>query len=324
MKRIVTVDDFLDAYLKSKQRGLRFLVSKFTFSKKNRTVSAFNETAHLSSNWWTIPYVTQRWNRLITGDKSIDYRNFLVQEVLKNKKDVKLLSLGTGTCSNEIALAKNKVFGNITCVDLTQYRLSQAKKNAANEGLNNLTFICSDIENYSFPENHFDVVLFNSSLHHFKNVDQLLSTKINKCLKDSGLLVVNEYVGPTRLQFPKNQLKEINRALKIIPKKYRQRYKTTLTKNFFTGPGLLRMILADPSECIDSSSILPAIHTHFKTVIEKPYGGNIIMNVLKDISHHFIELNDEKKAILDELFRFEDNYLKNNDSDFVFGVYKKQ
>ncbi len=323
MKRFLTVDDFLDAFLKSKQRGLPFLVSKFTFSKKNRTVSAFNKTADLSSNWWIIPYVTQRWNLLITGNKSVNYKDFLVQEILKNKKELTLLSLGTGTCNNEIELAKHKVFSKITCVDLSEYRLSQAKKKAVEEGISKLEFICSDIEDYHFPENHFDVVLFNSSLHHFKNVEKLLSTKIKRCLKDSGILVINEYVGPTRLQFPKSQLKEINVALKLIPKKYRRRYKTTLTKNFFTGSGLLRMILADPSECIDSNSIMPAIHTHFKPVVEKPYGGNIIMNVLKDISHHFVELNDEKRNILDKLFLFEDEYLQKNESDFIFGVYQK-
>ena len=82
------------------------------------------------------------------------------------------------------------------------------------------------------------------------------------------------------------------------------------------------MILADPSECIDSSSILPTIHTHFKTIDERPYGGNILMHVLKDISHHFTELNSEKNQILDSLFKFENEYLKDKSSDFVFGIYQ--
>ena len=48
------------------------------------------------------------------------------------------------------------------------------------------------------------------------------------------------------------------------------------------------------------------------------------MTVLKDISHHFLELNDEKSLILNKLFDFEDIYLKNHSSDFIFGVYKKK
>ena len=84
------------------------------------------------------------------------------------------------------------------------------------------------------------------------------------------------------------------------------------------------MILADPSKYLDSESILPSIYTHFEKIAEKPFGGSILMTVLKDISHHFLELNDEKSLILNKLFDFEDIYLKNHSSDFIFGVYQKK
>jgi hypothetical protein len=83
------------------------------------------------------------------------------------------------------------------------------------------------------------------------------------------------------------------------------------------------MIIADPSECIDSENIIPSIHKHFKTLDEKSLGGNILINVLREISHHFVEIDDDKKQILDALFEFEDTYLKYNKSDLVFGVYQK-
>ncbi len=176
---------------------------------------------------------------------------------------------------------------------------------------------------YDFKENHYDIVLFNSSLHHFKNVRNLLQNKILPCLKDSGLLIINEYVGPTRLQFSRHQRREINRALNLMPAAYRKRYKTKLTKKRFYGSGIIKMILADPSECIDSASILPSLRTLFTPVIERPYGGNILMNVLKDISHHFTELDADKEKVLDELFSFEDQYLTENPSDYLFGIYEK-
>ena len=84
------------------------------------------------------------------------------------------------------------------------------------------------------------------------------------------------------------------------------------------------MILADPSECVDSARILPSIHLNFHAIIEKPYGGNILMNVLKDISHHFVQLDDKKNKILEDLFLFEDKYLTNYSSDFIFGIYQKR
>ncbi|SVE63884.1 uncharacterized protein METZ01_LOCUS516738 [marine metagenome] len=126
------------------------------------------------------------------------------------------------------------------------------------------------------------------------------------------------------MQYSKTQIQEVNKALALIPKQYRKRFKTLQLKNRFYGSGIIRMKLADPSECVDSKSILPSLHTHFTTIVEKPYGGNILMNVLKDISHHFIELNTTKEKILNNLFLFEDNYLKSNSSDFVFGIYEKR
>jgi hypothetical protein len=47
------------------------------------------------------------------------------------------------------------------------------------------------------------------------------------------------------------------------------------------------------------------------------------MGVLKNIAHHFLTLDAEKEQILNALFSFEDDYIKKNSSDFIFGVYEK-
>ncbi len=159
-------------------------------------------------------------------------------------------------------------------------------------------------------------------MHHFRHIEALLANQIKPLLKNDGFLIIDEFVGPTRLQFPKHQIKAINEAFQLIPKPFRKRYKLNLYKNKVYGPGLARMILADPSECVDSVSIIPAIHKHYSTVYEVSYGGNILTLTLKDIAHHFIELNDEKEKILNQLFDFEDKYLKNQPSDHIFGIYK--
>ncbi len=141
-------------------------------------------------------------------------------------------------------------------------------------------------------------------------------------IKPNGLLIINEFVGATRHQFSKNQIAAINKAIALIPKKYRVRFKSRFLKNKYRGVGTLRMIIADPSECVDSSSIMPSIHKHFNTVLEKPYGGNLLMSAFRDISHHFYDIDKEKQQILEEIFLLEDEFLKHNPSDFVFGIYQ--
>jgi len=322
--RLVTSDDIIDVYSKVKQRGANFIFSKLNLNSLSRTKSTFDDSKIQGSNWWMIPMVVERWNKLITGDSQINDKQYLMNGLLKNEQELRLISFGSGYSRHELELAEYSQFKEIICIDLVQSRLLEAEKTAQKRNLKNIRFICSNIEDYKIPENYFDIVYFNQSLHHFKNVENLLETKIKKCLKHSGKLIIKEYVGSNRLQFPPNQIREINNALKLIPNEYKKRFKTNSIKNKFMGPGLLRMIVSDPSECIDSANILPSIHSKFSAIVEKPYGGNILMNVLRDISHHFVDLDSDKEEVLRKLFLFEDAYLTKNSSDFVFGVYEKQ
>lgn len=321
-KRYITSDDILDTFIKLKQRGGQFILSKFAIDATSRTKSAFDESSNISSNWWIVPAVRERWNRLISGSSHRNYKEYLMEEVLRDRRHLKLLSLGSGNCSHEIELASYQAFEKVTCVDIAENRLNEAQKIAESKGLKNMVFHCQNIYDYDFSAEKVDVVLFNASLHHFTNVYGLLKDLIRPTLDEDGLLVINEYVGPNRLQFPKVQIQAINDAIQLIPPQFRQRYKTTITKRKYSGSGLWRMILADPSECVDSASIIPSVHALFDVIIERPYGGNILMSALKDIAHHFVETNPEKKDVLNALFEFEDKYLEQHPSDFVFGVYR--
>ncbi len=325
MTRLITLDDFIDTYAKVKQRGLQFVSSKFNFNSVARTKSAFNEVDIQSSNWWIIPKVQERWNKLITNDEAMDYEAFVVKNYLQPNKKLKMLSLGSGVCSHELRFASfSDYFETILCIDISNILLEEAEKIGETENLKNIKFRAQSIYDYEFPENEFDIVFFHASLHHFKDMEDLISSKIRKALKPNGKLIINEYVGPNRLQYPKYQIKAINEAIRLIPKKFRTRFKLKLIKNKVHGSGLIRMILADPSECIESQKILPVIHSQFKTIYETPYGGNILMTALKDISHHFLDIDSEKEKVLNTLFEFEDNYLKEHPSDFVFGIYENK
>mgnify|MGYP001193709036 FL=1 len=322
--RIVTFDDFIDLYTKAKQRGIDFVLSKMTFRKSSRTKTAFNQQKIVHSNWWIVPMVRRRWNNLITGDDDLRYEDYLMTNILQDEKKLRLLSIGSGVCSHELELAKYDNFEELICLDIAENRLNEAKALAHTRGIKNIQFICADFADCTFDTGSFDIVFFHQSLHHFDQIESLITQRISPWLKDNGKIIINEFVGSDRLQFSKKQIKAINEALKSIPKQYRVRFRTRLIKSSFHGSGVLRMIFADPSECIDSSSILPCLHNNFVPLIEKSYGGNILMNVLKDISHHFVVTDAEKEKILTRLFHFEDEYLKSNKSDFVFGVYQKK
>lgn len=319
--RIATIEDIRDIYLRIVQRGHRFIFSKLAFSEKKRTKSSFNDADIDSSNWWIIPLVKERWNYLITGDNKITYEEY-VSEKYKEEQVVKMISIGSGICSHELKFAKLNPNWEITCVDFSEKLLQSAEELAKKEKLTNIRFLAEDIYKYSFPKDYYNIVLFHSSLHHFKNLKDFIG-KVHKSMAINGKLLMNEYIGANRLQYDKPQLREINQCLHLINKEFRKMFKTSMYKSRYYGSGIVRMIISDPSECIESESILPTIKSYFKTIEERGYGGNLLMPVLKDISHHFVEPDERKKRCLEKVFEYEDEYLKQNKSDFMFGIYEK-
>lgn len=319
---LITIEDFRDIYLKSVQRGLPFLLSKLSPSGKSRTKSSFNETDIRIDTWSMIPLVQKRWNRMITGDETMTYETYLSKKLIPEEQKIRMLSVGSGVCSHEIKLAKLNSHWDITCIDFSEQLIQEAAKTASENGLVNMHFLAEDILSHPLPENSYDLVFFHGSLHHFKNMESFLQ-KIHHTLTSSGWLVINEYVGANRLQYPKHQIEAINQGLSLIEKQYRKMFCSNLYKNNYYGSGRLRMIVSDPSECVESANILPSIHKLFSIKEEKGYGGNILMPLLKDLSHHFLECNQNQTLLLQQLFEFEDQYLQKYPSDFLFGVYVK-
>lgn len=322
--RFVTTDDIIETYCKIHQRGLDFVVSKFHLNNSKRTKSAFDNSSVHSSNWWIIPKVRKRWNYLITGDENMVYEDYVLQKHLQGKSNLKMLSLGSGVCSHEIYFAQHPVFSEIKCVDFAANLLEKAKKKSDELKLTNMSFATEDVYKLRLEDDYYDIVLFHSSLHHFANIETLLRTRIIPTLKKGGLVIINEYVGPNRLQYPNSQLKAINEALKLIPTSYKKRFKMDLAKRSTSGPGLLRMIVADPSECVESENIVPTLNTLFDKVEERPFGGNILMPLFKDIAHHFLQDDPITNDLIQRLFALEDAHLKTNTSHFLFGVYRKR
>ncbi|HKK88438.1 MAG TPA: class I SAM-dependent methyltransferase [Saprospiraceae bacterium] len=323
-RRLITRDDILDIYQKWRQRGLPFLLSKLNINANSRTKSAFDNSAEGRANWWMVPKVRRRWNEMITGDPTLIYESYVYQHYLNNRNDLKMLSVGSGVCSHELNFAKQGIFKEVICVDMAENLLQKASKTAHKEDLSAMQFVSESIYNLEFEKNRFDVILFHASLHHFPDIDHFLKEIIGPWLKPNGYIIINEYVGANRMQYPRHQITAINKGLQLIPDHLKIRQYSNLIKKQFRGPGWIRMIVADPSECVDSESILPALRTKFKVLEEKPYGGNLLMSILKDIAHHFTDEEDQiAQDTLRQLFDFEDLYLKKYPSDFLFGIYQK-
>lgn len=323
-KTYVSFGDFIDLFFKIKQIGFNGLLSKFHLSNQARTVSKWNSNTS-SSDFWIIPEIRSRWNEKCTGNPNLEYEDYVLTKFLADSYGLRMLSVGCGTGSRERNFGKSPIFDLIEGIDLAKTQIEEARKYASDLDLKKIQYIVGDFVTYDFKSDSYDVILFNSSLHHLKDIDNLLVTKVLPLLKDKGLLVIFEYVGPKRLQWTKLQLDFANELLIELPSKYKMRYNSKFLKHRIYRPGLLRMLLIDPSEAIDSDSIIPAIHKHFKIVEERKIGWDISHLLFKDIAHNFLNKDNETQVLLSYLLKKEDEYLAmTGRSDAVFGIYQKQ
>ena len=129
----MTIGDFVELYLKVVQRGIPFVLSKVTFNRIKRTQSPFNSINIESSNWWMIPLIKERWNKLITGDSEIGYEEFISEDIFKGCDSFNIVSIGSGICSHEIKLTELNPNWNILCVDISNNLLVKAEQISKNK-----------------------------------------------------------------------------------------------------------------------------------------------------------------------------------------------
>ena len=318
----VSVGDFLDVYYKVKQKGFLQLASLFNLTKNKRVSAKWNQYQS-SSDFWIIPSLQQYWNNLISGNPEVSYESYVVQKYFHNKTNLSLLSIGCGEGKHERKFAVSGLFSKVIGVDISNERIERAKQTALENNLN-IEYIAGDFHQMNFNNESFDLILFDSSLHHFNDIKGFLKNEILPLLKSEGILVANEFCGPNRLQWKKEQLDFANDLLKKLPKKYKTLIDGKSVKRKVYRPGLIRMLLVDPSEAPDSANLKNALQNNFTVLEEKKLGWNILHILLKGIAHNFLKNDDETNQLLAYLIKKEEEFVeKVGETDSIFGVYQK-
>jgi SAM-dependent methyltransferase len=293
-------------------------------SGRERTRAAWGHTQSPPIHAWEIPALRRRWNFMVSGDEDVDHVGYIRRKYLNDKKDLSAFSPGCGGGGNEVRWGETGVFRSIDACDLSAPRIAKAVALAGEKKLAGVVrFHVGDMETVPGRE-HYDLVITEGALHHFYPMRRSLE-RIRELLKPGGLLVVNEFVGPSRFQWPAGQLRAANALLALIPEPYRRRWPDGKAKERIDAPGRLRMWLADPSEAAESSMILPLLREMFATLEIKNKGGALIPLVFFGIAHHYLHGDETAERILRLAFAFEDLLTQGGDisSDYILGIFRK-
>lgn len=271
--------------------------------------------------FWDVPAVHRHANLLLTGDPGRDYITDLSQKYFAGRVALAGLSLGCGTGLKELTWAERIDFARLDAYDISPQRIATAQAHARERSITCVQFHVGDINLIDWPTQCYDVVFSDQSMHHFTRLDRLCAN-IRRALKPDGVLILSEYVGPSRFQWTDRQLDAVNAVLAILPERYRVSWEDHTVKKRVHRPSRLRMIWSDPSEAVESAKIIPTLERHFDIIERRDYGGTIIHPLFADIAANFQRDDAETQRLLDLCFRIEDSLIALGDlpSDFTLVI----
>ncbi|MBN2305702.1 MAG: class I SAM-dependent methyltransferase [Anaerolineae bacterium] len=158
----------------------------------------------------------------ITGDPNLGWLEYTLQTHFAGRVPLeRCLSLGCGAGHFERDLAALGAFQSCDAYDVAPASIETARRLAAESGYNHIQYHVADINRIELPANTYDAVWIKSAMHHFAGLEHVCE-QIAQALKPDGLLIIFEYVGPNRFQFPERQKEIINATLKLLPRQYRR------------------------------------------------------------------------------------------------------
>lgn len=240
--------------------------------KVQKTYDYYNKNTFWNDHWLIREYL----NLLGTGDKKLNWINYVHKNYLNKKKNLKMLSIacGNGWFDREADTIFN--FKKIDGFDISKKLIKQARALAPSL---KYKYHCLDLNKKSLNLFDYDLAINLAGLHHVKNMDYIVK-EVYTSLKKGGLFIHFDYVGPKRNQYSDRDLLYMNKMQKRFPKKL-------VGRNKIKRPSIDLMLKEDPSEAIGSEEIIPTLKKYFKIDYLKYLNGGMLYQVLHNQIQNF-------------------------------------
>jgi SAM-dependent methyltransferase len=267
-------------------------------------------------------------SRLKVGNKIMSVLQWLLW--VKEKYVPKALECGLSLGCGNGKLERHALFLGVCekfdAFDASSRSINIAIEEGEKQGLSDkLHYEVADINNISLECDKYDIVFLGSAMHHFQNLEHVTS-EIKKSLKKDGLLIANEYIGPSQFQWPDKQVQIMNELLQLLPLRLRHDVTTNKPKVPITRPTIEHMNTHDPSEAIRSAEIVPILESSFEIIERVDFGGTLLHLLLQGIVDNFDSSNEGDITILKMLGYIEDILIREGvlSSDFALLVARNK
>ena len=313
-------DDAGRLYRKLRHGQVQRIFGKLRLRGQERVLTRWAEAdpALEKVQWDEIPAVRRRWLTIGPAGSGVSFPEHVARTWLADRPGLRALSPGCGTGVWEIDWARLGVFGNITGIDISPEQIERAGQLAKDAGLDHvLSYRVADARQVLRDEGQFDVVLALQALHHFRHVEGTMEL-IARALRPDGLLIFDDYVGPSKYQWASAQIRAANALLAGLPAERRVQNDGRIKRRVLR-PSLLSMRLDDPADAAESAALMPSLRRHF-TIVEEHSYGSILPLALQDIAHNFTADDPATAQAVEQCIAAEDEALARLGANFVLAV----
>lgn len=277
----------------------------------------------LSGRKWKAPKPGRRWQ---DNAPIVEYLNTLIcpehetgvagaiRAASGGKTLARGVAVGAGTGVNERALINAGLVDHFDLYEVSADRVAQAKAAASEAGMaDNFSVYLEDAFDTDHP-GEYDIVYWQNALHHMPDIDRALEWSVT-ALKPGGMLVIHDYVGPTRLQWRRG---EVNAARAFLAENAHLIEVDRVRVKYGTPFRRFKQFWRDPSEAPHSDKIEASYtrHTGDKLHI---LGGSMIHLCAGFI----VGLEHKDPEIQNRLIRLDQQMRDKGIYHFAFGLWTK-
>jgi SAM-dependent methyltransferase len=257
-------------------------------------------------SWSGIPQVHLNHNYLITGARETYWVEWIRERFFPGGDAGDVLSLGCGAGHLDRIFKRCGLrFRSFTGIDISEGAIDRARALADEIHLApEIRYLAADLNDYELPPRSFDFIYFFQSLHHVEALEHVLG-QCQRALRPGGLLMVNEFVGPSRFQWTARQAEMANALTAILPEALRRDLHGGGLKTEIVRPTIRQMVTQDPSEAVRSGEIERLVKAHFEILGEWNWGGTLNHLVFHNIAANFDPENEYHRSIVELLIHHE-------------------
>ncbi len=270
-------------------------------------------------SWSGIPQTHLNHNYLITGSRATYWVDWIRDRYFPQGEAGDALSLGCGAGHlDRILKERGFAFRSFTGLDISEPAVTRARALAGDVDLAPaIRYLTADLNRHRLAADSYDFIYFFQSLHHIEALEHVLA-ECRRALRPGGLLMVNEFVGPSRFQWTDLQIEVANRAISRLPADLCRDRLAGRIKTRVVRPTVAHMIDYDPSEAVRSGEIERLLKESFDVFAEWNWGGSVNHLVFQNIAGNFDPTNVAHERVIEELIDEENRLIRDKllPSDF--------